>query len=256
MSKAIPRPLRRPMALGLIGLVGLAACAPTAGPRLIPLKPANPPDRPALSLRRAERAARLEEIRQGLLVRARAQGRWMTDSPLGERILRLSAPLLEAAREVRPERADSAGPIDVILMDTNGVADVLPMAPAGVILVLPVQASAPDLGDPLLSALLAHGIAHGLRDHALETEWLDAAGPRFTPIQEREADRDTCELLARAGLDPMLAWDLRARLAQGSRPTPPTDWGRRHPDPPGARQSIEAFAARVKPLRANTPAVR
>jgi predicted Zn-dependent protease len=160
-------------------------------------------------------------------------------------------------------------------MEMKGVADILPMVPTGLVVVLPLlpgQAQEADpllkgdqadhsdltgLDDDLLSALLAHGLAHGLRDHALETEWIAAGLPRFTPIQEREADRDTCEILARAGMDPMLAWHLRARMAQGlPQPASAHDWAQRHPDPPQARQSIAAFAARVRPLQSNPPVVR
>ena len=254
MSPAPTRPLRRPALLGLIGLAGAAGCAPIPGPRLIPLQSTSLPERPASAVRRAEREAVLAAAHPALLENAREQGRLLSAEPLGVRMLRLAEPLKRAAGSVREGRTPSSWPIDVIRAQIKGVADILPMAPVGLVVVLPDPTG---LDDALLSALLAHGLAHGLRDHALETEWIAAGVPRFTPIQEREADRDTCEILARAGLDPMLAWHLRARMAQGMPPPASAhDWAQRHPDPPQARQSIEAFAARVRPLQFNPPVVR
>lgn len=263
MRPAPLRPLRRPALLGLIGLVGVAGCAPIPGPRLIPLQSSSPPERPPLALRRSEREVVLAAAHTGLLQTAREQGRLLSAGPLGARLLRLAEPLQRAAQSVRRARAPSSWPIDVIRTEITGVADILPMVPSGLVVVLPLlpgQADHSDLtglDDNLLSALLAHGLAHGLRDHALETEWIAAGMPRFTPIQEREADRDTCEILARAGMDPLLAWHLRARMAQGlPQPASAHDWAQRHPDPPQARQSIEAFVARVRPLQSNPPVVR
>lgn len=279
MSMPSPvRSQRRSAALGLLSLLGLVGCAPVSGPRQVPLLPVSRPEPPPLAQRRIERIALLGAARDRVLARAAAHGQLLTQSALGDRIRRLAAPLIPAAGAVRAEALTTPWPIDVIAGDLVGqaqseggqpnldqvsmdsgimAADVIPLMPVSLVIVLPADHHV-ALPEGLLSALIAHGLAHGLRDHPLETDLLIDGLPGFSAIQEREADRDTCEILARAGLDPRLAWQLRQIWEPtdppGGRSTGP--WPRRHPDPPHARQAIESFAARVDPLRAAAAAVR
>lgn len=265
---------RRTVTLGLASVFGLSACAPSTGPRLVPLPPVSRPEPPPLSQRRSEREALLRTARDRLLAVAAAQGQLLTQSALGDRVRRLASPLQMAAQAVRAEARARDWPIEV-LAGKEG-ADVIPLLPLSLVIVLPVNDGA-AVSDDLLSALIAHGLAHGLRDHALEADTLKDGLPWFSAIQEREADRDTCEILARSGLDPMLAWRLRDALAQApedSRSNSPSGgvslrggpgrtgersglvWTLRHPDPPRAQQAIASFSARVEPLRAAAAAVR
>lgn len=275
MSPSNPvRLKRRSSALGLLSLLGLAGCMPARRPRLVPLPPVSQPEPPPLSQRRREREALLKAARERLLARAEASGRVVTHLALGDRMRRLAGPLVRAAQAVRAEALANEWPIDV-LVGSEG-ADVIPLLPVSLVIVLPLNPPGPR-SDDLLSALIAHGLAHGLRDHALEADTLKDGLPWFSAIQEREADRDTCEILARSGLDPMLAWRLRDALAQaheGSQSNSPSGgdslrggagrtgersgllWTLRHPDPPRAQQAITSFAARVEPLRAAAAAVR
>lgn len=285
---------RRSIALGGVALMGLAGCSSPSGPRLVPLPPISRPEPPPLSQRRSERVILLKALRERLLAHAATNGQVLTNATLGDRVRQLAAPLRVAARAVRAGAIATEWPIDILggglripegslaisqppsrstVLQFGEGADVIPLQPVSLVLVLPDPD--PFLGsDDLLSALIAHGLAHGLRDHALESDIQKDGLPGFSAIQEREADRDTCEILARAGLDPLLAGRLRSTQTQQAQghlaPVRPlhqqqsgrpvmqrvANWSNRHPDPPHAQQAIELFAARVEPLRAAAAAVR
>jgi len=269
----MPGPLRsqrRSTVLAGLSLLGMAGCTPVRGPRLVPLPAVSRPEPAPRSQRRAEREALLRASHTHLISLAAAHQQLANQSALAERIRHLAIPLRSAVEAIRADSSSTSWPIDVVV--TGEGADVIPLLPASLVLVIDADHPVVQSGD-LLSALIAHGLAHGLRDHALEADGLIDGLPQFSLIQEREADRDTCEILARAGLEPMLAWHLRkalVRAADGStsngltRParTDPfgagqsQQWARRHPAPPRAQQSIESFAARVEPLRAAAAAVR
>jgi hypothetical protein len=245
---SMPSPVRRhrrSTTLGLLSALGLGGCTSSGGPRLVPLPAVSRSQPQPLSQRRTEREALLRAARERLIGQADPRGQLATRSALGDRIRSLAAPLQHAARALRAEAPTSDWPIDVLAGEPSSeAADVIPLLPVSLVIVLPANHPIAR-SDDVLSALIAHGLAHGLRDHALETEVLKDGLPWFSPIEEREADRDTCEILARAGLDPLLAWRLRSAWRT-----------ERHPEPPRARQAIESFSARVESLRAVAAAVR
>jgi hypothetical protein len=231
---------------------------------------------------RTSAADLLIQARDTVLTLAAKEGRLLAGSGLDERVQRLAGPVLRAAEALRPDWALTRWRIDLVATARPDGLNILVFGTQDLLLQWPARAGF-DIPDPLLAALLAHGVAHGVRDHARESVRWPAAtssagaqarpeataevrralleGPRFEVIAEREADRDTTELLARAGLDPHLAWTLRDTLAPSRSPfsgqhgrvsaadaARPSAWALTHPEPPQARAAIERFAARVGPL--------
>jgi hypothetical protein len=206
--------------------------------------------------------AQLLQARDALLGRSAQQGRLLRGSALDERVQRLAGPILSASRALQPDWVLSRWRIDLVTTERSDGLNILNFGAQDLLIEWPQDPSF-DLPDRLLVALLAHGVAHGLRGHAREAVlWPSAGaagaqaeaiadlgrlsvGPRFEVIAEREADRDTTELLARAGHEPRLAWTLRETLGALRSPSA---WRLTHPDPPQAREAIERFAARVAPL--------
>jgi hypothetical protein len=197
--------------------------------------------------------ALLGQAREALLSEAAQTGRLLSHSRLAQRVQALAEPVLRASLALRPDWPQSGWRIDLVAAPQAEGVNLMVFGRQDLVIQWP-QRPEFELPEPLLSALIAHGVAHGLRDHAREAlRWSELArvdlraGPRFELIAEREADRDTTELLARAGLEPGLAWTLREALTGA--PGPRSAWSLTHPEPPQAKEAIERFAARVAPLR-------
>lgn len=263
------RPIRRVL------LQGLAMSA--VWPAYLPAASLSPQP---WAIRRARRQADLARAHQALLEQAAREGRLLTGSTFGQSVQRLADPIFAASRAIRPDWPSSGWRLDVVVtadpQGTNvltfGRQELVVLWPAGKEMTASPGSNALALTD-LLAALIAHGVAHGLREHALETDALADGLPGYDQIAEREADRDTTELLARAGSAPRLAWTLRDTLSRDtlSRETPARDmpareavsrdmhggeraalrtaWSRTHPEPSQAREAIERFSQRVSPLQ-------
>lgn len=178
--------------------------------------------------------------------RAAAEGKLVTETPAGERVMRIAGLLVDQTPVFRPGAERWGWFVNVIDEDIVNAN----CGPGGKIIVYTGLLDRLKLSDDELAMVLAHEIAHGIRDHAREqlstkagfeiagtlgaaalgagamgktviSKTLDTGvGRIFSRRDETEADLIGLELAARAGFDPrasLTLWEKMAAETKGSR---------------------------------------
>ncbi|WP_312924205.1 M48 family metallopeptidase [Stutzerimonas nitrititolerans] len=176
--------------------------------------------------------------------RAEAEGKLVTESPVGRRVIDISVKLVEQVPAFRLGAERWGWFVNVIDEDIVNAN----CGPGGKILVYTGLIDRLALTDDELAVVLGHEIGHGLRDHAREhistkagfeitgalgssvlgagslgktliSKSLDVGvGLGFSRRDEVEADLIGLELVARAGFDPRASvslWEKMAAISQG-----------------------------------------
>ena len=263
---------RHNVAAVLAAAMLLAGCRSTIVPAGEVVGPYYRP-RAAEPVSEAQLRAGAEQAYRQLAAAAAASGALDADAGAASRVRTIVKRLAAAARVFRSEASAWDWQVHVVRSDDLDAWAL----PGGKVAVGERLASAADLTDDELAALLAHALAHALRGHAAEraTEQADrgvrsSAGAQAfgfavtgddaqralraaamlpgTRAHEIEADRIGVELAARAGYDPRAAVSLRRKLeALGSR-SAPAAWLARHPSSPQRIEEIQTYAQRAMPL--------
>lgn len=194
---------------------------------------------PARELNGAYAKAYAKAVRQ-----AEAEGKLVTEAPVGKRVIEISVRLVEQVPAFRPGAERWGWFVNVIDEDIVNAN----CGPGGKILVYTGLIDRLNLTDDELAVVLGHEIGHGLRDHTREhistkagfeitgalgssalgagslgktiiSKGLDlGVGRSFSRRDETEADLIGLELLARAGFDPRASitlWEKMAAISQG-----------------------------------------
>ena len=207
--------------------------------------------------------------------KAQSEGKLNTNSALTSRVRNVSQRLIPGTATFR---SDAPGwPWEVNTLTTDELNAYC--MPGGRIMVYSGLIESLDLSDAELATVLAHEIAHALREHTRErvsrsyAQQLVLSGAAavtgvsegaanianmvaevtfqlpFSREQESEADQIGLELMARAGYDPRAALTLWNKMAAAETSSPPKFLST-HPAPKERIHDIEKNLPRVLPLYA------
>lgn len=205
---------------------------------------------------------------------AEAQGKLVTETPAGHRVMRIAGDLVEQVPAFRPG-AERWGwfvnLIDVDMVNAN-------CGPGGKIIVYTGLLNRLKLTDDELAIVLAHEIAHGIREHTREqisskagfeiagtlgaaalgagamgksviSKGLDAGfGLSFSRRDESEADLIGLELSARAGYDPRAAITLWSKMAAEGKGNGLPQFLSSHPSDEARSERLQEALPKVMPL--------
>lgn len=205
---------------------------------------------------------------------AEAQGKLVTETPAGHRVMRIAGDLVEQVPAFRPG-AERWGwfvnLIDVDMVNAN-------CGPGGKIIVYTGLLNRLKLTDDELAIVLAHEIAHGIREHTREqisskagfeiagtlgaaalgagamgksviSKGLDAGfGLSFSRRDESEADLIGLELSARAGYDPRAAITLWSKMAAEGKGNGLPQFLSSHPSDEARSERLQGALPKVMPL--------
>jgi len=197
-----------------------------------------------------------------------------TDPQLSGRVERITYRLIHQVGTFRQDATLWHWEVNVETNDTFAAY----CAPGGKVLVDSGVVTTLSLSDDELAALLAHEIAHALRNHMREklsmaqlptmaAQMVNAAtggkhqdaiagalkladqayNSPFSPVQEGEADAMGLELAARAGFDPAAAVTLWLKIEQTKAPSGPS-FLNLHPTTDARITAIQALLPKVQPL--------
>jgi predicted Zn-dependent protease len=214
-----------------------------------------------------------DEAYRRQLSAARAENALNSDRELTSRVRRVAADLERSVDVFRQDALDWNWEVNTLeTKELNAYA-----MPGGKIMVYEGIVERLNLTDAELAAILAHEIAHALREHSRErvsrmyaqnlaltgaailtdagSNVLDLANSiatvtfqlPFSREQEAEADRIGLELMARAGYDPSAAVSLWKKMIAVEQERPP-EFLSTHPDPRTRIDSLEKLRPKVAPL--------
>lgn len=224
----------------------------------------------------AQLQAAAERVFAGIREAARADGSLDTDSDSSQRIRNIARRLIAVSGALRADAPDWKWEVLVLRSPSLDVWCL----PGGKLIVHSSLISRPEMSDDEAAAVIAHEIAHAIREHARERAGMAEAWRALLPQSdppvtadgpdrqsalafqimtqwpygiphETEADRLGVELAARAGFDPRAILSSLEKLAPGRHTTAP-EWTLRHPSSRSRSRDLDAYATRVAPLQPPT----